>query len=176
MRYILPFTLILVMIYIFFHGLSKDPKIVPSNLINTESPDFSLTKISPYKNFDKKILIENNKEIKIVNFFASWCTPCAIEAPQLKYLSKSFKIYGVNKKDSKEKLQNFLNTYGNPFESIGGDPLGKASIEWGVYGLPETFILDKNGMIRYKHIGPIMKRDLSLFDSILHEIKNENNF
>ena len=100
------------------------------------------------------------KEIKIVNFFETWCGPCKIENPQLMELSSSFRIYGIAKKDNSKNITKWLKSYGNPFDKIGLDNDGISSIEWGVYGLPETFLINKDNKILYKHIGPIMKNDL----------------
>ena len=107
-----------------------------------------------------------NKEFKIINFFASWCPPCKVEHPNLMKLSKKFKIYGIAKKDSDAEIKNWLEKAGNPFEAIGHDYDGSAGINWGVYGLPETFIVNNYGKIVYKHVGPITVRDL----------KNKSNF
>ena len=108
-----------------------------------------------------------NKEFKIINFFASWCPPCKVEHPNLMKLSKKFKIYGIAKKDSDIKIKNWLEKAGNPFEAIGHDYDGSAGINWGVYSLPETFIVNNYGKIVYKHVGPITVRDLKKINQIL---------
>ena len=103
----------------------------------------------------------------MVNFFASWCPPCKIEHPNLIKLSEKFPIYGITKKDSDNKIYNWLKKSGNPFKAIGLDNDGSASINWGVYGLPETFLISGDGKILYKHVGPITKKDLSKIFKIL---------
>ncbi|MAJ56551.1 MAG: DsbE family thiol:disulfide interchange protein [Candidatus Pelagibacter sp.] len=151
--------------FLFYKGLKIDPSIVPSNLIDQETPDFQLKKIGNYPLFKPNDL--KKKEIKIVNFFATWCGPCKIEHPQLMELSNSFKIYGIAKKDNTKDITKWLNNYGNPFNKVGLDINGTSSIEWGVYGLPETFIINKDNKILYKHIGPIMENDLEKINKIL---------
>ena len=151
--------------FMFYKGLKIDPSIVPSNLIDEETPNFQLKKVGNYPLFDSKDLLK--KEIKIVNFFATWCGPCKIEHPQLMELSGSFRIYGIAKKDNPKNIINWLKSYGNPFDKIGLDNDGISSIEWGVYGLPETFLINKDNKILYKHIGPIMKNDLEKINAFL---------
>ena len=151
--------------FMFYKGLKIDPSIVPSNLIDEQTPNFQLKKVGNYPLFDSKDLLK--KEIKIVNFFATWCGPCKIEHPQLMELSSSFRIYGIAKKDNPKNIINWLKSYGNPFDKIGLDNDGISSIEWGVYGLPETFLINKDNKILYKHIGPIMKNDLEKINTFL---------
>ena len=151
--------------FMFYKGLKIDPSIVPSNLIDEQTPNFQLEKVGNYPLFDSKDLLK--KEIKIVNFFATWCGPCKIEHPQLMELSSSFRIYGIAKKDNPKNIINWLKSYGNPFDKIGLDNDGISSIEWGVYGLPETFLINKDNKILYKHIGPIMKNDLEKINTFL---------
>ena len=151
--------------FMFYKGLKIDPSIVPSNSIDEETPNFQLKKVGNYPLFDSKDLLK--KEIKIVNFFATWCGPCKIEHPQLMELSSSFRIYGIAKKDNPQNITKWLKSYGNPFDKIGLDNDGISSIEWGVYGLPETFLINKDNKILYKHIGPIMKNDLEKSNAFL---------
>ena len=162
------------LLYIFFNGLYKDPKEIPSNLIDQEIPSFSTHNIASKKGFDKTTLIENDK-IKIINFFASWCPPCRVEHPQLQKLSidEDLLVLGINKKDNPDDLKKFLSELGDPFHSIISEPDGLVSIDWGVYGLPETFIVDQKGKIRHKHLGPIMDRDLEKIEKIIYKLKNE---
>lgn len=151
--------------FMFYKGLKIDPSIVPSNLIDEQTPNFQLKKVGNYPLFDSKDLLK--KEIKIVNFFATWCGPCKVEHPQLMELSSSFRIYGIAKKDNPKNITKWLQSYGNPFDKIGLDNDGISSIEWGVYGLPETFLINKDNKILYKHIGPIMKNDLEKINAFL---------
>jgi cytochrome c biogenesis protein CcmG/thiol:disulfide interchange protein DsbE len=167
MRYLLLIFLIFC-IYIFYEGLKKDPKIIPSNLIYKKIPDFY---IKGYDNSEFSVQDLQNKNVKIVNFFASWCPPCRIEHEQLKDLSQTVDLFGVAKKNKMIDLSLWLGELGNPYKRIGMDYQGLTSIEWGVYGLPETFVIDKDGIIKYRHVGPIMKRDLSKIKNIIESLR-----
>ena len=102
------------------------------------------------------INLEKYKNRKfIVNFFASWCIPCKIEAPLLSELSSKIDLIGISYKDKEIDMINFLNNFGNPYREIGIDQSGTIAIEWGVYGVPETFVVNKDGKIIFKHTGPI---------------------
>ena len=151
--------------FMFYKGLKIDPSVVPSNLIDEQTPHFQLKKVGNYPLFNPNDLIK--QEVKIVNFFATWCGPCKVEHPQLMELSNSFRIYGIAKKDNPKEINKWLKSYGNPFDKIGLDSDGISSIEWGVYGLPETFIINKDNKIIYKHVGPIMKNDLEKINTFL---------
>ena len=155
-------------IYIFYEGLKKDPTKIPSNLISKKIPEFS---IKSFKNYEMSNTDLSKNEIKIVNFFASWCPPCQVEHQQLVSLSKIIPVYGIAKKNQLNDLSLWLKRLGNPYKKIGMDYDGIASIEWGVYGLPETFIVDENGVIKYKHVGPILKKDLIEIQSVIKNLK-----
>ena len=95
-------------------------------------------------------------KIKLVNFWASWCTPCRVEHPILKKISNlNYSIIGVNYKDNPKQALEFLNTFGDPYSKIGADFSGRNGLEWGLYGVPETFVIDQNGKIVLRHAGPI---------------------
>ncbi|TIU73918.1 MAG: DsbE family thiol:disulfide interchange protein, partial [Mesorhizobium sp.] len=96
-------------------------------------------------------------KVTLVNVFASWCGPCRDEHPVLLALSqdKRFVIAALNYKDQPENARRFLGNLGNPFQAIGVDPTGRAAIDWGVYGVPETFVIGRDGKISYKHVGPL---------------------
>ena len=149
----------------FYIGLNKDPSFIPSNLIEKEVPKFTLKKSDLFKSFAREDLLKDNK--KIVNFFASWCPPCKIEHPNLLKLSEKVKIYGIAKKDNDKEIEKWFKKSGNPFEKIGLDLDGSVGINWGVYGLPESFLIDEKGFIIYKHVGPIMEKDLLIINRIL---------
>lgn len=149
----------------FYIGLNKDPSFIPSNLIEKEVPKFTLKKSNLFKSFAREDLLKDNK--KIVNFFASWCPPCKIEHPNLLKLSEKVKIYGIAKKDNDKEIEKWFEKSGNPFEKIGLDLDGSVGINWGVYGLPESFLIDEKGFIIYKHVGPIMEKDLLTIKKIL---------
>ena len=107
------------------------------------------------------------KGIKIVNFFASWCPPCKIEHEHLVNLSKNYDVYGIVKKDTLDNIKLWFKKKGNPYKMIGFDNDGLTSIEWGVYGLPETFIISKSGQIIYRHIGPITENNIDKIVDII---------
>lgn len=175
MKYlILGLTIVTLTLTAFIIGLSKDPTKIPSNLIDSVIPNFNLDYIGGGINHFTKDDLMKIKNIKIVNVFASWCPPCRIEHPQITKLSEKYLIFGINQKDKQDNLFSWLEELGNPYEGIGLDKEGRASIEWGVYGVPETFILDSNSKIRYKHVGPVMERDLKAFEEVINLLKNEN--
>ena len=140
---------------ILWRGLFNDPKFIPSVLINKPVPKFNLSAIEGMNIpglSDANLKIGN---VTIVNVFASWCVPCREEQPLLMSLSanKDIHLVGINDKDAPTDARNFLGTYGNPFSAIGSDIDGRTTIDFGSYGVPETFIVDGNGIIRYKVIG-----------------------
>lgn len=166
MKYFLLILSLSTLTFFFYKGLEKDPTLIPSNLIEKKVPDFELKKTNFFPSFERSNLF-NDKQFKIVNFFASWCPPCKIEHPNLIKLSEKFKIYGIAKKDDVSQIYQWLNSSGNPYEAIGLDDDGSTSINWGVYGLPETFIVDDKGKIVHKHVGPVTKKDLKKINKIL---------
>lgn len=133
---------------------------LPSALIDKPAPEFDLPSIDGTPSgFSRKQLMG---KVSLVNIWASWCGPCRVEHPRLMRMAKDgVTIYGINYKDKPEAAKAFLATLGNPFAALGADRNGRAVIDWGVYGYPETFVIDKTGHIRYRHIGPIMADDLT---------------
>ena len=134
---------------------------IPSVLIGERVPQVSLEPLEGQgtpgfdaTNFDG--------QVTLLNVFASWCAPCRQEHPMLMALSQDdrFQIIGINQKDQPSDARRFLETLGNPYDRIGVDPNGRASIEWGVYGVPETFIVGPDGVILHKHIGVFDARDV----------------
>ena len=118
--------------------------------------------------------VEGGGDVAVVNVWASWCVPCRDEHPLLVALSKrsDIKLFGINNKDEPENARRFLTTLGQPFAAIGADRDGRTSIDWGVYGVPETFIIDGAGMIRYKWIGPLTPEALAgTFSSEIEKAK-----
>jgi len=136
-------------------GLTRDPSILPSALIDKSAPEFTLPALLPdVPGFGRADL---GGEVKLVNVFASWCVPCRAEHPILMRIAreKIAPIYGINYKDKKEDATAWLGELGNPYTRIGQDLSGRVGIEWGVYGVPETYIIDREGRIRYRQVGPI---------------------
>ena len=133
---------------------SNISKQIKSNLIGEQKPKFHLTSLNQYelpqeKHFDVRTF-------KLVNFWASWCAPCRAEHNSLKSIQKNgYQIIGVNYKDTPFNAQKFLTELGNPYIAIGSDQSGRTAIEWGVYGIPETFLLDKDNNILLRIAGPI---------------------
>ena len=135
---------------------------IASQLIGKNIPEILI----PRENYIKRNTDSDNIDFKkyhnqifVVNFFASWCAPCKIEAPIIDELSKILPVIGIAYKDKFLDTKNFLNDFGNPYKEIGIDKSGKIAIEWGVYGVPETFLINKKGEIIYRHAGPILYKD-----------------
>jgi cytochrome c biogenesis protein CcmG/thiol:disulfide interchange protein DsbE len=137
-----------------FHG---DPSRLPSALIGREVPVFDLPSV---EGLDRPGLSSRDfgqDEAAIVNVWASWCVPCRDEHPVLIELKRmaGVPLYGINYKDAPEAAGRFLGELGNPFERVGADRSGRVGIDWGVYGVPETYVVDGKGRIAYKHVGPL---------------------
>ncbi len=147
---------------------SGDPSRLPSALIGKTVPAFAFTTIpelgsaGPAANgFDQTVL--GMGRVSVVNFWASWCAPCVLEHPQLVALKArpGVAVIGVNVKDDPAAARQFLVRHGNPYAVVGADRVGRGSIEWGVYGTPETFIVDGAGKITFKFVGPITAEALA---------------
>lgn len=168
LTYIVPALIFMAMAGMFAFALKKgDPSRLPSALIGKPAPEFTVTAIEglndgsqPVKLFTREMLASGKPSV--VNFWASWCIPCIEEHPLLIQLAREtgVAIFGVNYKDQAVAARRFLGRYGNPFAAVGADTNGRAAIEWGVYGMPETFVLDGEGRILYKHIGPLSAQAL----------------
>jgi cytochrome c biogenesis protein CcmG, thiol:disulfide interchange protein DsbE len=148
---------------LFWRGLSGNPNDIPSALIGKPVPEFSLGPIaeSGIPGFDTAAL--KRGQVTVVNVWASWCVPCRDEHPLLTGLSKrpGIRLYGINYKDDPENARRFLGTLGQPFAAIGADEGGRVAVDWGVYGVPETYVVDGAGMIRHKWIGPLTAEALT---------------
>ena len=159
-RYLAPLLIFLGMAIFLFRGLSIDPKKVPSPLIDKPVPEFSIRTLE-----DSQKLITSKDldgQVSLVNIWATWCVSCRAEHEILNYAAKQgIKIYGINYKDELEDARRWLEARGNPYVKSAHDLDGRIGIDWGVYGVPETFVIDKKGMIRYKHTGPVYLDDLN---------------
>ena len=142
---------------LFFLGMKQsDNDKLASTLIGKLPPDISEIGLEGFTILKNQMLM--NGEVVLVNFWASWCPPCRAEHPTLSELSESgIKIYGVNFKDRPENAVRFLEQHGNPFDAIVSDTDGRAGLNWGVTGLPETFIIGREGKILYRFAGPLIE-------------------
>lgn len=167
--YLLPLIVVTLMSVFFFVALrSGDPSRLPSALIGKPVPQFSLAPIEgltgaggkPVSGVSSVDLA--NGEVTVVNVWASWCAPCIQEHPQLVALKQRYgaRLIGINYKDEPEAARRFLAKYGNPFDAIGADRNGRVAIDWGVYGVPETYVVDGRGRIAFKFVGPLSANTL----------------
>ncbi len=142
---------------LFFAGMMRDdPDALPSARIGQVAPAMVLEPLGAAPGFDGATLAEPG--VKLVNFWASWCAPCRAEHPTLSALAdEGVTIYGVNYKDDPAKAQAFLAELGNPYAAIGADTSGRAGLDWGIYGVPETFVIDSEGRIVFRFAGPITR-------------------
>ena len=166
-----PIILFFLILIVFFYLLiiDRNPSELPSVLINKKVPIF-----------EAKLLLENNtfistgefgNETTLVNFFATWCIPCREEHPYISKLSKekNIAVIGVNYKDDSRKAIQWLNELGNPYSKVVVDSNGRIGLDWGVYGLPETFIVNENNIILHKQVGPITNEK---YDDFIMHIEN----
>lgn len=165
---LLPLVVFLALAALFFFRLGTgDPSRIPSALIGQPAPKTDLPPLTGIERDGKPVPGLTNDAFKgqvtLVNVWASWCVPCHDEVPFLDQLAKDRRIQlaGINYKDQAENARRFLNRYGNPFVAVGRDDNGRASIDWGVYGVPETFLVGRDGRIAYKLVGPITADNLA---------------
>jgi len=166
---ILPVALFSAIAALFLIGLyGRPPSTIPSVLIGKPAPAFALPAIAELQASDGKpvpglaLADLKGRGVTVVNVFASWCVPCRDEHPQLLALSRSgVRLVGINYKDDPENARRFLGSLGNPYSAVGSDASGRTAVEWGVYGVPESFVVDSEGIIRFKQIGPISPEQLA---------------
>ena len=155
LRFILPLAIFVVLAAFLFVGLGLNPREVPSPFIGKPAPSFQLTQLArPEQTFSPK---QMQGEVWLLNVWASWCVACRIEHPLLVDLAKKnvIPIVGLNYKDKRDAALGWLGQLGDPYQLSVADTDGRVGIEYGVYGVPETFVIDKAGVIRFKQIGPI---------------------
>jgi len=159
--YFLPLLVFLGISVYFAIGLGKDPREIPSALIDKPVPQFELPPL--VEDLPGLASADFGGEVVMVNVFASWCIPCRIEHPLITRLADDgiLPVYGINYKDEKADAIAWLDELGNSYARIGWDLSGRVGIEWGVYGVPESYIVGKQGRIRYKHVGPISREALN---------------
>ena len=149
----MPLIAFMVLVVLLAIGLTLNPRIVPSPLIGKPAPEFELPLLLKQGSFSNKDLIGH---VTLLNVWASWCFACRQEHETVKLLSRQgVRIIGLNYKDENQDAKNWLAKLGNPYQSIAVDYIGRIAIDWGVYGAPETFLIDKKGIIRHKVIGPL---------------------
>lgn len=168
-RFLLPLVIFLVVVVFLFKGLNLDPREVPSPLVGKPAPLFSLPRLdNPEKVFSPKEMLG---KVWLFNVWASWCGACRDEHPILVELSKTgfVPVYGMDYKDTRADAQQWLDQGGNPYTVAVMDIDGRVGINYGVYGVPETYVIDKAGVIAYKQIGPIT--DEVLRDKIIPLVK-----
>ncbi|QMU57434.1 MAG: DsbE family thiol:disulfide interchange protein [Boseongicola sp.] len=152
---ILPPLFFVALAGLFLGGMFRSsPDALPSTLIGSPAPVIDLDPMAGLTPFARELL--DAPGAKIVNYWASWCAPCRVEHPQLMTMAdEGLPVYGVNYKDDVGKAKSFLTELGNPYEGVGADPRGRMAIEWGVYGVPETFVIDGKGRVVLRFAGPI---------------------
>ena len=170
---IIPFIIFLLILSTFFYLLiiDRNPFELPSNLLNKNVPSFKAKTLLKNENFVSSKEFGNEKIL--VNFFASWCGPCRDEHVFVKRFSKEkgIRIIGINYKDSPSNAVEWLKNLGNPYSDIPVDKNGRIAIDWGVYGIPETFVVNSKGVIKYRHVGPITKKIYKKISLLIDEIE-----
>ena len=159
MRYLLfglPLIALTALVAVFAISIDRDPGLVRSVLIDKPAPAFAMAEVPELgvPGFDTAAL---KGEVTVVNVFASWCIPCRDEHPLLVALKQAtgVRLFGINQSDAPENARAFLAELGNPYDAVGADRDRRVSIDWGVYGVPETFVVDAEGVIAFKHVGPL---------------------
>lgn len=159
-RHLIPALIVVALLVVLAVGLTLDPKKVPSPLIGKAAPAFALPKL-----YQPDQLITDSSlkgQLYLLNVWASWCVACREEHARITRLAREhdLRIIGLNYKDKPEDARAWLARFGNPYTAVAVDFKGDVGIDWGVYGVPETFIVDAQGIIQYKHIGPVTDADI----------------
>lgn len=154
MTKVIPLFLFIAIVLVLWRGLTLHPQEIPSPLIDKPAPAFQLPELNGKTVIDQK---QFQHQVTLLNVWATWCAVCAEEHDFLVSLAtkEHIHIIGLNYKDNLDNAKKWLAAYGNPYQAIAIDATGETAINWGVYGAPETFIIDKKGIIRYKHIGAL---------------------
>ena len=168
---ILPAIFFLLILLILFYLLiiDRNPTEVPSALLNKNFPKFTAESLLKKEKFFSSE--EFGNETILVNFFATWCKPCRAEHDYIQRFSneKKIRVIGINYKDNPNKAIQWLKKLGNPYSNVVIDKNGKIAIDWGVYGIPETFLVNSEGVIKYRHVGPIDKKIFKKINLIINE-------
>jgi cytochrome c biogenesis protein CcmG/thiol:disulfide interchange protein DsbE len=155
LKFLIPGALFAVLVVFLLIGLSRDPREIPSPLIGKPAPEFRLPVLQQPEQFWSPSQMRG--QVWLLNVFASWCVPCLVEHPLLMQMSRdrSLPIVGFNYKDEPATATRWLGKHGDPYQRIVADRTGSAAFDYGVYGVPESFLIDRNGTIRFKHVGPL---------------------
>jgi len=171
--FIIPSLIFLLILSTFFYLLiiERNPSDIPSNLLNKNVPNFETELLFNDKKFISSK--EFGNEIVLVNFFATWCLPCREEHVYIKRFSddEKIRVIGINYKDNNKKTIQWLKNLGNPYSNVLIDKNGKIAIDWGVYGIPETFIVSSKGIIKYRHVGQVTKKIYKKINLLIKEIE-----
>ena len=170
---IIPSILFILIVSTFFYLLiiERNPLELPSNLLDKNVPNFEAESLLKNENFVSSK--EFGNEIILVNFFATWCGPCRDEHIYIKRFAneKGIRVIGINYKDSSGNAIEWLKNLGNPYSDVPVDKNGRIAIDWGVYGIPETFIVNSKGIIKYRHVGAITKKIYKKINLLIREIE-----
>lgn len=172
---LLPLALFLALAGFLAKGLTLNPQELPSPLIDKPAPEFTVSTLP--EGSGEFVSSSLDGEVWILNVWASWCAPCVQEHPHIVWLAeqRSLPVLGLNYKDQPGDAQQWLGRLGNPFTHVLDDRQGDVGLDWGVYGVPETFIIDKSGRVRYKHVGPLDEASIvNTLIPIIDELENES--
>lgn len=179
-RFVIPLLVLAVLLYFLAVGLTGDPRVVPSPLIGKPAPEFQLTRLDQAQAVVRKQDLRG--QVWLLNVWASWCTACKEEHPVLLEYARTrlpqwgVKLYGLDYKDERMAGLRWLQVAGNPYQYSLWDGDGRLGIDFGVYGVPETFLIDAEGVVRYKHIGPltpaVLEREIEPLIRRLHGTSN----
>ena len=171
----LPFIAAVIFGGFFLWGLNpdRDPNEIPSVLISQPAPAFDLDPVPGLETpgLARSDLVGNERPV-VVNVFASWCVPCREEHPLFMQIAREGKVplHGLNYKDQPRDVENWLNTLGDPYTRTGADLDGRVAIDWGVYGVPETYLIDAEGRIRFKNVGPLFPETLKEIQELIGQL------
>ena len=171
LKFPLIFFLSILLVFFYLLIIDRNPSEIPSALLNKSVPKFEAESLFKDKNFISSK--EFGNETTLVNFFATWCKPCLDEHVYIKRFSeeKGIKVIGINYKDNPKKAIQWLKKLGNPYSNVALDKNGRIAIDWGVYGVPETFVINPKGIIKYRHVGPITKKVYKKISLLIEEIE-----
>ncbi|MCY4450460.1 MAG: DsbE family thiol:disulfide interchange protein [Immundisolibacterales bacterium] len=169
-----PLVVFAAMAGLLFFGLHRDPGLVASPLLDQPLPDFVMSEV---RDPDSQLRSDElTGEPALLNVWASWCPPCLAEHPLLMSVTDEVRIFGLNYKDERDDAVQWLDRYGDPYTRSGHDPDGRVALDLGVYGVPETFVIDRNGRIVHKHTGPISVKEWAhTFRPLIQRLKDASD-